>query len=859
MPGTSAASTSSSGWSSATELQGRKNMALCQEILDCQQQLTVFRTRLTKLKAEHKKQVQLQAVKVQAKQAWPALSRKDKWKKLYLLAALNHSPDLPKQLREDLWEQRVPKHLRHDPDLIIARLQRPEFIHYYRCGGRVFTIPVSLRNNKEVVMQTVQHYPEILLHMQCKSKQHYQEQNDNNIEPQFLDDFDVLRALLKGCVANKNHGSSGGYLPQMVPLFSERVRSDANIMLEVLQRDAFCLSAVSSALRNDTAFAMAFANLNNKSKNDNDDDDASNCDDSANYTIIINRSETDASAPRFSINDATRTITINSDETYELASATILSEQQQQEQHDPAPVPVPVQEENDDEYDDEWTFPSDALKSFSSRLRADKQVATAFCTRAGGNLAYCSYPLRRDLTLVLAAVHNDPLSLVYCIKSRAKKILSSDHRFFMLIFMQVVEAQEREEGKPDVCTNHRSGLVWRSKTQYALRQRLWRFCSPSLKQERDIVVMALAANCITSIHDIPERLKEDRSFWVEVLAVDPFRWFTMPDHFKNDRKLANLAVQNVRSHEGAAIVDAITDQFRGDPRYDRQALMTMARVFPFEHAVSYWPWANQMWDDKEILLQACRHDGDVLELVQMSLITDRDVIETALKRTPDALCFVPSFVQHLYPDLVAQAIRDTPQDELWDLYDMVDEDLWENREVALAWVGQGGDFLHDDFSFEMEMDQELFLLIAAHNPEDFWCASDDLLCQKEFMLKAVEIDGNLLRDASEDIVQDFDLALLAFAGTSDLVGQYMTGRVRDFQFLVEFAKKVRARVEVHEGFVMGVLCGTTKGTLPMSILSQGRETTFAYAKLIADFLGIPKDKELRLLRQASTSLATWGF
>jgi hypothetical protein len=844
MPGTAAAT--SSGWSSATEIQGRKNMALCQEILDCQQQLAVFRTRLTRLKAEHKKQVQLQAVKVQAKQAWPALSRKDKWKKLYLLAALTHSPDLPKQLREDLWEQRVPKSMRHDPELFIARLQRPEFIHYYRCGGHVFTIPPSLRNNKEVVLQTVEHYPEILLHMQCES------QEQQSALP-FLDDFDVLQALLKACVhvANSSHSCVHGhvYLPQMLPMFSERVRSDANVMLQVLQRDPSCLPAVSSALRNDTAFAMAFANLNNKSKSkSDDDDDASNCVDTIAYNIIMNTIENIGAS--ISVDNVTRTITINASETDEVAPATILSEQQQHD-HTPAPVPVPVEVDDDDE----WTFPSDALKSFSSRLRADKQVATAFCARAGGNLAYCSYPLRRDFDLVLAAVHSDALSLVYCIKSRTKKTLSSHHDFIMSIFMNIVKAQEREEGKLDVCSH----TGWRSKAQYTLRQRLWRFCAPSLKQQRDIVVMALAANCITSIHDIPQRLKEDCSFWVEVLAVDPFRWFTMPDRFRNDRKLANLAVQNIRSRDGAAIIDAITEQFRGDPRFDHQALMTMARVFRFEHAVAYWPWASQMWDDKEILLQACRHDGDVLELVQMSLITDRDVIETALKRTPDALCFVPSFVQQLYPGLVAQVIRDTPQDELWDLYDMVDDDLWQNREVALAWVGQGGDYLHDDFPSEMEMDQELFLLIAAHNPEDFWCASDDLLCQKEFMLKAVEIDGNLLRDASEDIVRDFDLALLAFAGTSDLVGQYMTGRVKDFQFLVEFAKKVRARVEVHEGFVMGVLCGTTKGALPMSILSQGRETTYAYTKLIADFLGIPKDKELRLLRQASTSLATWGF
>jgi hypothetical protein len=808
------------------EIQGRENGRLCQEILDCQQQLTQFRTRLHRLKAEHKKRVQLQAVRVQASKAWPALSRKDKWKKCYLLAAIKDSPCLPKPLREDMWESRVPLSVRHDPELFMARLQRPEFTHYYRCGGHVWTLPLSLRHNKQVVLHTVQYYPEILL--QCENHGNNGTGSEESgsdsatripiLAPQFLDDVDVVRALLKSTVHIANPGAN-----HLLAVFSERVRSDCDVMLQVLQRHPYCLTAIGPALRNNTAFALAFANNNNqKSENDMDHESASSASE---------------------INDGL---------------------EEQQCHH----VPVPDDIGSSSSSSNSSSFPSDALKSFSSRLRADKEVATAFCRRAGGNLAYCSYPLRRDLQLVLAAVDNDPTAIVYCIKSRTKRTLSSDHDYMRGILKLVVvqQQQQLDERQHESSSNivsiiyrrHGGGTAWKRSAEYTLRQRLWRFCAPAIKQQRDIVVAALAANCAT-MQDVPEHFKNDRSFWVDCLILDPFRWLTLPEHFKNDRELASLAVQHIRCHDGAAIIDVITEQFRGEPRYDRNALMTMARQFPFQHAAAVWPWAHQMWDDKEILLQACRSDGDVLELVQMSLISDRDVIATALHTTPDALCFVPSFVQHMYPDLVAGAIRDTPQDELWDLYEMVDEDLWENREIALAWVGQGGDYLHDDFPTELESDRELFLLVAAHNPEDFWCASDDLLGEKEFMLQVVEKDGNLLRDASEDLVQDYDLALVAFAGTSNLVGKYLTGRVRDFQFLVEFAKKVRARLLVHEGFVKGVLCGTTQGTLPMSILNQGRETTFAYTKLIADFLGIPRDTELRCLRQASSNLATWGF
>jgi hypothetical protein len=796
---TSASSAVTSGWSSHVETQAKKNMALCQDILACTTQLQYYKTRLTKLKQQHKKQVQFQALRTQAALAWPALTKKEKWKKAYLEAALA-SPELPPALQEEHWLSRVPQHVRNDQDLFLLRLTRPEFCHYYRCAGRFFTIPPSLRSIKEVVVQTVQHYPDIL-------------EQDGVIEAEFLDDIDVFRALLQ---------SNGGVYSQTVQQFSARLRGNPELMLQVLTRNCYCLDVLAPSLRNDKEFALNFArnktntsavagfDCGSSSSSDDGDDENGEDDDNGGDTAAADNAEVPTAAAA--------------------SSAT----------------PVTTQ----------GLFPSHAIKSFSKRLRADKTVATAFLARNGGNLAFLSYPLRRDFEIVQAAISQDPLATVYCIKSRTQRELSTNKEFMVNVFTRVAAQQKNDAAS---VRSPRSNGNNKADTNTSMRQRLWRFCAPSLKNQREVVVAALAADC-ARLQDVPDSLKANRAFWVDVIGRDPLKWLFLPDNFKYDRKLASLAVKNITSPELKNLVDAVAERFRGDPPLDRQALSTLARVFPYDHMVAFWPWSNQMWHDKDILLQACRVDGDVLELVHMSLLSDRDVIRTALKTTPDALCFVPAFAQHMFPDLVARAIRDTPQVELWDIYESVDEDLWGNREVALAWAANGGDYLHDDFPPEMELDEELFLLIAQHNPEDFWCASDDdLLNKKEFMLKVVEKDGSLLRDASEDLVHDFDLALVAFAGTSTLVGLYLTGRGRDFQFLVEFATKVRARLEVHEGFVKGVLCGTTKGALPLSILNQGRETTFAYTKLIADFLGIPKNEELRLLRQASSHLVAWGF
>jgi hypothetical protein len=79
-------------------------------------------------------------------------------------------------------------------DLFLLRLTRPGFCDYYRCAGHFFTIPPSLQTVKEVVVvQTVQHYPDILEQEGVKGAD-------------FLDDMDVFLALLQinGCVYSQN-------------------------------------------------------------------------------------------------------------------------------------------------------------------------------------------------------------------------------------------------------------------------------------------------------------------------------------------------------------------------------------------------------------------------------------------------------------------------------------------------------------------------------------------------------------------------------------------------------------------------------------------------------------------------------
>jgi len=231
---------------------------------------------------------------------------------------------------------------------------------------------------------------------------------------------------------------------------------------------------------------------------------------------------------------------------------------------------------------------------------------------------------------------------------------------------------------------------------------------------------------------------------------------------------------------------------------------------------------------------------------------------------------------------------------IWTIYNWIHEDLFLNRQVALAWVSRGGEYLHDEFDEDLESDAELFLLIAEHNWCDFMFADEDaLLSNKTFMARAVAKNGLVFREGRNGLATDYDLALIAFANAPDLLDHYEWSCITspDFTFLTQFAKHVRDQIAQHEAhvhFVLGILeheesNASNNGKVDSSIvngerdippsingkectntghldmLRVGQETTFAFSRKIAGYAGVPKSHELKLLRQASVNLAAFGL
>jgi hypothetical protein len=87
------------------------------------------------------------------------------WKKENVLAVYL-SGKIPNEMKEDLFHQKVPASIQNDRDVLLARLDRQDFVDYYyrsHSASASFCIPEQFLADKEIVTALVQRYPQVLM------------------------------------------------------------------------------------------------------------------------------------------------------------------------------------------------------------------------------------------------------------------------------------------------------------------------------------------------------------------------------------------------------------------------------------------------------------------------------------------------------------------------------------------------------------------------------------------------------------------------------------------------------------------------------------------------------------------------
>jgi hypothetical protein len=197
---------------------------------------------------------------------------------------------------------------------------------------------------------------------------------------------------------------------------------------------------------------------------------------------------------------------------------------------------------------------------------------------------------------------------------------------------------------------------------------------------------------------------------------------------------------------------------------------------------------------------------------------------------------------------------------------------WEHRNVALAWASAVGHFL-PSFPEQFNDDEELLVAFLQNDGGIQLDPSRRLLSDKQFMLKAVKARPSFLEKVvSNELAGDWDLLLAAMGSPGiaflDWDQLYDGGWVQDTEgyvndFWIGAAKTGQDKLRSHDIFVKlmlgGMMASTDGSTTPLTLLNQGKETSLAFTKPIAEYLGVPMGEELRMLREARKNLAFTGI
>jgi len=181
------------------------------------------------------------------------------------------------------------------------------------------------------------------------------------------------------------------------------------------------------------------------------------------------------------------------------------------------------------------------------------------------------------------------------------------------------------------------------------------------------------------------------------------------------------------------------------------------------------------------------------------------------------------------------------------------------------WFKAGLPFVQNLFPEEWSNDAKIFLLVAEHSDpsgddlsiQSFRHASAKLKASKDFMLKAIEHNSFAVLYADGSLRKDFDIILTALAASEPLKKQrksfaWRFCRANNTNYLNALRAKMEAKLVAHSVFTTIFLPGIALSTDPtaLALLNQGQETSLGYTERMAEFLDVPRGKQLKNLRRA---------
>lgn len=474
------------------------------------------------------------------------------------------------------------------------------------------------------------------------------------------------------------------------------------------------------------------------------------------------------------------------------------------------------------------------MRYASQRLRDDYDFVLHCVQKSGLNLRYASADLRRNPTIVAAACAQCKDAISYCLPE------AIDAGIF----------EHKAIAKSVVPQTGDFGLLLQCLEQY--------------RYDPEVVTMAMKHTDFDWEEFIPEELRSNVDFIVKAIQLQPVLvWYTISDEMKSDLRVASEIFYHKKSAE-VMIWEAI--DFCPDVLFCRECVKGF--LLNHSHLTSVFEYISgitdvDIWNNRELMIAAISQNHWNWDGCSEELRRDRSFMLEVAEKCPSVFVCIEDEYQMEHPEMVIRALQKHP-DYLRERFDDFCPDLWENRNVAIAWLKIGGGWSRNFFPPEYRTDEEMVLLASRYHWEDFAVASENLLQEKTFLSKALAVNAHIIEYVGHEVIADEEILMAAISSDSDSI-EYFVELFEDHGPLVSFAQRVRQRLRECWAFQQDFIPATAlssneRNECALPMLNQGPATLTTYIDNISSYLGILRqNEEIAAYIAASNNLAAWGL
>lgn len=378
----------------------------------------------------------------------------------------------------------------------------------------------------------------------------------------------------------------------------------------------------------------------------------------------------------------------------------------------------------------------------------------------------------------------------------------------------------------------------------------WGSLSQSWRQDRDVALASLTREHLKA-RDLPRAFRNDKDFLQKAIGENGNVWRGLSMDLALEPDLAG-AILRFEKDLAQEVMLQISSFRESHEFWDKVIASGLDDIFGFMEKEA----APAILDDAELVVKACGQDHKNLSRVPHSLFQRKDFIAPLLEQAPIFLPHIPAKTQARFPEVIARTFRPYAQvfgtSVFIELVEHIDADLFEKKVVMRSWCAAGGPFVRGYHPRRWMNDENILLLIAKHCARKdamaaFQYANPKSLSNKSFMCKAIKYNSWLYLYADSKLTNDFDVCLVAVAGSKAFTEEYAHD-ARFGEAFEELQEEVRLRLEEAESKPFSSLCAS-------SLVEQACTAAILSSDAAAQYFEVPDADNVQLLHKASENLA----